>query len=442
MVYVLNKDGQPLMPTNRHGKVRRLLKTKKAKVIKRCPFTIQLLYDTTNHTQDITLGVDAGSKHIGLSATTKNKVLFEADVELRNDISKLLEARYTFRRSRRNRKTRYRKKRFDNRVSSKHKGWLAPSIEHKIQSHFAMVEKLHRILPVTKIVVETASFDTQLLKAQLEGKPIPEGTDYQNGELAGWNIREYIFHRDNYTCQWCKGKSKDPVLVTHHHAYWKGDHTNKPSSLITLCNTCNDSKYHKKEANRLWGWEPKITNSYKHAVFMGVMRWTFYNRLKEIYPNVSMTYGYITKNTRIENNLPKAHYVDARCISGHPEAKSNGEYFYYKKVRCHNRQLHKANTLKGGIRKRNQAEYTVKGFRLFDRVEYKNNEYFVFGRRASGFFDIRTLDGQKVNKGSISFKKLKLKETSKTYLIERRMADTGVSLAPLTTEVTSLRQTG
>ena len=174
---------------------------------------------------------------------------------------------------------------------------------------------------------------------------------------------------------------------------------------------------------------------------MGVMRWTFYNRLKEIYPNVTMTYGYITKNTRIENNLPKAHYVDARCISGHPEAKSNGEYFYYKKVRCHNRQLHKANTLKGGIRKRNQAEYTVKGFRLFDRVEYQNNEYFIFGRRASGFFDIRTLDGQKVNKGSISFKKLKLKETSKTYLIERRMADTGVSLAPLTTEVTSLRQT-
>ena len=383
------------------------------------------------------MGIDAGSKHIGLSATTKNKVLFEADVELRNDISKLLEARHIFRRSRRNRKTRYRKKRFDNRVSSKHKGWLAPSIEHKIQSHFAMVEKVHRILPVTKIVVETASFDTQL-----EGKPIPEGTDYQNGELAGWNIREYIFHRDNYTCQWCKGKSKDPVLVTHHHAYWKGDHTNKPSSLITLCNTCNDSKYHKKGANRLWGWEPKITNSYKHAVFMGVMRWTFYNRLKEIYPNVSMTYGYITKNTRIENNLPKAHYVDARCISGHPEAKSNGEYFYYKKVRCHNRQLHKANMLKGGIRKRNQAEYTVKGFRLFDRVEYQNNEYFIFGRRTSGFFDIRTLDGQKVNKGSISFKKLKLKETSKTYLIERRMADTGVSLAPLTTGVTSLRQTG
>lgn len=168
MVYVLNKNGQPLMPTNRHGKIRRLLKINKAKVIKRCPFTIQLLYNTTNCIQNITLGVDAGSKHIGLSATTKDKVLFEADVELRNDITKLLEARRKFRHSRRNRKTRYRKRRFNNRVSSKHKGWLAPSIEHKIQTHFAMVEKVHKMLPITKIVVETASFDMQLLKAQLE----------------------------------------------------------------------------------------------------------------------------------------------------------------------------------------------------------------------------------------------------------------------------------
>lgn len=431
MVYVLNKNGQPLMPTNRHGKVRRLLKINKAKVIKRCPFTIQLLYNTTNCIQNITLGVDAGSKHIGLSATTKDKVLFEADVELRNDITKLLEARRKFRHSRRNRKTRYRKRRFNNRVSSKRKGCLAPSIEHKIQTHFAMVEKVHKMLPITKIIVETASFDMQLLKAQLEGEPIPKGMDYQKGELTGWNIREYIFHRDNYTCQWCKGKSKDSILVTHHHAYWKGDHTNKPSSLITLCNTCNDSKYHKKEANRLWGWEPKITNSYKHAAFMNVMRWVFYNRLKEIYANVSMTYGYITKNTRIKNNLPKTHYLDARCISGNPKAKSSGEYFYYKKVRCHNRQLYKANTLKGGIRKRNQAEYTVKGFRLFDRVEYQNHEYFIFGRRASGFFDIRNLNGQKVNKGSVSFKKLKLKETNKTYLIERCTVDTRDDLAPL-----------
>ena len=121
MVYVINKNGQPLMPTERHGKVRRLLRNGKAKVIKRCPFTIQLFYDTTDFVQGVTLGVDSGSRHVGLSVTTKGKVLFESDVELRNDIVDLLSTRREARRVRRNRKTRYRKARFLNRVSSKKK---------------------------------------------------------------------------------------------------------------------------------------------------------------------------------------------------------------------------------------------------------------------------------------------------------------------------------
>ena len=141
MVYVLNKNGQPLMPTNRHGKVRRLLRDKKAKVIKKCPFTIQLLYEVSNFIQEITLGVDSGSKHIGLSATTKEKVLFEADVELRNDIVENISTRREYRRSRRNRKTRYRKVRFNNR--KKKENWLAPSIQQKIDSHLTMIEKVN-----------------------------------------------------------------------------------------------------------------------------------------------------------------------------------------------------------------------------------------------------------------------------------------------------------
>ena len=190
MVYILNIDGQPLMPTNRHGKVRRLLKNGQAKVISRCPFTIQLLYETTNHTQPISLGIDAGSKTIGLSATTETKVLFEAKVTLRNDIVDLLSTRREQRRTRRNRKTRYRKCRFQNRVHSKQKGWLAPSIENKISTHLTMVNKVHKILPITRIVVETAAFDTQLLKAREEGNPLPQGTDYQQGEQLGfWNVR-------------------------------------------------------------------------------------------------------------------------------------------------------------------------------------------------------------------------------------------------------------
>ena len=412
VVYVLHQNGQPLMPTKNHAKVRRLLKQQKAKVIRRCPFTIQLMYDTKQHTQPITLGVDAGSKHIGLSATTKETVLYEADVELRNDIVELLSTRRENRRTRRNRKTRYRKARFLNRVHSKNKGWLAPSIEHKIQTHLTVVEKVHKILPVSKIIVETASFDIQKIK-----NPTISGTDYQQGEQLGfWNIREYVFYRDGHTCQCCKGKSKDKILNIHHIESRKigGD---APNNLITLCETCH-KKYHKGEISL-----PKIIKRgmvFKDAAFMGVMRWSFYNRLKEIYPKVSMTYGYITKNTRVTNGLPKAHSIDARCISGNPLAKSDGIYYYLKKVRCHNRQIHKMSILKGGVRKRNQAPYIVKGYRLFDKVRYQDNEYFIFGRRSSGFFDIRTLDGVKVNKCSISYKKLKLLGTKKYYLTERR----------------------
>ena len=154
MVYVLNINGQPLMPTNRYGKVRRLLKDKKAKVVNRCPFTVMLLYEVDDITQPITLGVDSGSKHIGLSATTDSKVLFEADVTLRNDIVENLSTRRESRHTRRYRKTRYRKPRFNNRVKSKHKGWLAPSIQNKVDTHLSMVEKVHKILPITNIIVD------------------------------------------------------------------------------------------------------------------------------------------------------------------------------------------------------------------------------------------------------------------------------------------------
>lgn len=153
---------------------------------------------------------------------------------------------------------------------------------------------------------------------------------------------------------------------------------------------------------------------------MGITRWAFYNKLKELYPNVSLTYGYITKNTRIVNSLSKEHFIDARCISGNPNASSDGIVYYQKKVRCHNRQIHKQKILKGGIHKLNQAPYKVKGYRLFDKVQYQGNDYFIFGRRSNGFFDIRTLDDIKVNKGSLSYKKITFLEISQSFLTEQR----------------------
>lgn len=130
---------------------------------------------------------------------------------------------------------------------------------------------------------------------------------------------------------------------------------------------------------------------------------------------------YLRHTSTNVNNLPKEHYVDARCISGNPTAKPLGYYFYQKKVRCQNRQIHKANFLKGGRKKLNQAPFLVKGFRLFDLVEYQKDLYYIFGRRDSGFFDIRKLDGTKVNKGSINCKYLRLVDKRKSILIEKRM---------------------
>lgn len=410
MVYVLDINGHPLMPTERHGKVKHLLKNGKAKVVKRCPFTIQLLYKSLTYTQSIILGVDAGSKHIGLSATTNDKEFYASDVELRTDIVKLISKRRELRRSRRNRKTRYRQARFDNR--KRKDGWLVPSISQKIKCHIKVVENVHKILPITNIVVETASFDIQKIK-----NPNIKDTEYQQGEqLDFWNVREYVLFRDEHICQCCKGKTKDKILNVHHIESRKTG-GNAPNNLITLCETCHKG-YHNGTV-RL----PKTIKRgiiFRDAAFMGIMRWAFYNKLREKYKNVSMTYGYITKNTRIENKLPKKHYVDARCISGHPLAKPSEMIYYQKKIRCHNRQLFKINTLKGGTRKRNQSERVIKGYILFDKVKYQGKEYFVFGRRISGFFDIRELNGNKVNKGSINCKKLKLIERCSGYLIELR----------------------
>lgn len=413
MVYILNKDGQPLMPTDRHGKVRRLLKSDKAKVVKRCPFTIQLLYNSTDYTQEISLGIDAGSKHIGVSATTQNRVLYEADVELRNDIVNLLSTRRQNRVNRRSHKTRYRKPRFNNRVSHKKKGWLAPSVRQKINTHLTVVAKVHQILPITRIIVETASFDIQKIK-----NPDISGAEYQQGEqLDFWNVREYVLFRDGHICQCCKGKSNDRILNVHHIESRKIG-GNSPNNLITLCETCHTG-YHRGTVKL-----PKTIHrgmSFRDASFMGIMRWSFYDELKTLYPDVNLTSGYITKSIRIKNNLSKEHYIDARCISGHPLAVSDGTYYYQKKVRCHNRQIHKSTILKGGVRKRNQAPYFVEGFRLFDKVMYEGQECFIFGRRSTGRMDLRLLDGIHIN-ASVSYKKLKLIESRKNYITERRRA--------------------
>lgn len=419
MVYVLSASGIPLMPTQRYGHVRRMLRDGKARVVKRTPFTIQLTYESTTYTQPVSLGIDTGSKHIGISAATENKELYAGEVELRDDVSGNLAARRQYRRERRSRKTRYRKPRFDNRIRSKHKGWLAPSVEAKIGTHMRVIRDVCRILPAGRITVETAAFDTQKMR-----DPEISGIEYQQGTLMGYEIREYLAEKFGHKCCYCGKPQGNGIRFEVEHLTPKArGGSDRITNLGWSCHDCNEKKG--TMTCEEFG-HPEVRGEaeagMKHAAHMSIMRWTLYRRLKTLYGNkLHMTYGSTTSYRRNTADLQKTHVNDARCISGHPDAAPCGEVFFQKKVRCHNRQIHKTKIYRGGVRKRNQASYIVKGFRLFDKVEYMGQECFVFGRRSSGYFDIRRLDGTKVHAG-VSYKKLRFLETRHAILIERRTA--------------------
>lgn len=417
-VYVLNMRSEPLMPCSTR-KARLLLKKGKARVVKRTPFVIKLLHGSAGYKQPVVLGVDAGSRHVGLSACTENRELYKEELNPRNDVVELLSARRQYRCSRRNRKTRYRAPRFDNRVHSKHKGWLAPSVEVKIQEHITVIKRVCRILPVTLIRVETAEFDTQRLKAMLEGKPLPVGTDYQLGEMYNeYNVRQYILKRDNYTCQHCGAHptEKKPVRLHVHHLESRQTGGNAPNNLIVLCEHCHKA-LHEGKIKLQDG--KKRGKPLRDAAFMGIMRSTLLARLKtELSVPVQQTYGYITKMLREKNHVEKSHTNDARCIAGSPKATPCDTTLCTRALRHHNRQIHKAKILKGGIRKRNQAPYLVKGFRLWDKVRYGSEECFITGRRSSGYFVLKKFNGTVVS-NSASYKKLTLLEAATNYITER-----------------------
>ena len=422
LVYVQNQNGKPLMPTRDNRLVRILLSKKKAKVVRMSPFTIRLKIRTKEYRQKIVLGIDAGSKYIGVSASTETEELFCAEMQPRNDVVDLLSTRRELRRSRRGRKKRYRAPRFNNRTHSKHKGWLAPSIEVKIHNHIQVIKMAMSILPISKVIVETAEFDIHRLKAMLEGKPLPVGTDYQKGEMYDhYNVRQYVLWRDGYTCQCCGAHStpkKQMKLETHHKESRKtgGD---APNNLITLCVACHDAitdgKMELPKKLRKRG------SSLRDAAFMGIMRKTLLERLRKEFPAVQIeeTYGYITKCVREQNGIPKSHTSDAKCIAGVPLAVPVSEVYLVKPVRRHNRQLHKQNPSKGGVRKANQCPKYVKGFMLYDLVRMPSGELgYIFGRRSSGSFAVRTLSGRKISDG-ISCKKLQLIEHPRSLLIEK-----------------------
>jgi hypothetical protein len=329
MVYVISQEGIPLMPTEKHGMVRHFLKEGLAKVVRRKPFTIQLQYRSKTYTQPVTYGIDSGYSYVGYSAVANKKELISGVLTLLKDMSERLKKRRDYRRLRRTR-LRYRKSRFDNR--KKPDGWLAPSIQHKFDSHIRFINLLRTFLPLTTINIEVGNFDTQKIK-----DPNISGVGYQNGEQKDFfNLREYILYRDNYKCQLC-GRDDLP-LVVHHIGYWKGDRTNRPDNLITLCTQCHSPANHAQNG-KLYGMK-SVTRTLKEATFMSTVKQKLANELSKTF-NVNVTYGYETKAKRIALGLDKTHYNDAFVIAGGTKDHKRVEPINFVQTRRNNRSLEK-----------------------------------------------------------------------------------------------------
>ena len=390
-VYVLNKDGQPLMPTLRFGKVRRLLKDKKAKVIRRNPFTIKLLYETeTQIVQICTLGVDTGSAHVGTAVYSEGKILYTSQVEIRNDIKSKMDDRRGYRRGRRFRHTRYRKPRFLNRKNSIRKDRFSPTMISKYQSHIREIDFVKSILPISQLVLETGTFNTHLLKNPSLANPKIKHWGYQKGILYGYdNIKAYILIRDKYTCQCCK--TKKGTLHVHHIIYRSKGGSDEIENLITLCETCH-KKLHMGE---LKIFETKLRGTrkgtLKHATQMNSIR----IQLLKHYPDAIETFGYITKENRQALSLSKDHYIDACVIASCGKPFTIKSKTYYKKVVGNGTRI-LAKFRKVPIR---LDRGKIRGFRRYDKVKYRGKEYFIYARSKTGNFCVTDIFGNKPDFG-------------------------------------------
>lgn len=299
IVYVLSIDGKPLMPCT-PSKARKLLKNNKAKVLRRFPFTIQLNFECENQIQEITFGIDAGYSNVGFSAVTEKKEVASGTLKLDDKTSSRLTEKSMYRRGRRNRHHWYRKPRFLNR--KKKQGWLPPSTQRRYDTHLRLLKLYESILPITKIIVETANFDIQ----KINNTDI-KGTDYQQGDMYGYqNVRSYLMAREHGLCQLChKEFGKGNPSHIHHVKERSEGGTNSPKNLAILHKKCHE-KLHKK------GLKLSAPKTLKAETFMSIIQHRFF---KDI-PNVEITFGYKTFIDRINLKLEKTHFNDAFVICG------------------------------------------------------------------------------------------------------------------------------
>jgi len=384
MVYVINQNNESLMPCS-NTIARLLLKQGKAKVKRKTPFTIKSTYLTTNYTQELTLGIDTGSGYIGSSVVNdKNEVIYLSQTEIRNDIADKMTQRSKYRRSRRNRKTRYRKPRWLNRKNSIKKDRFSPTMTSKIDSHIKEINYVKSILPTTKLILETATFDPHALKNPnvLNNKWL-----YKKGINYGFaNTKAYVLTRDAYTCQHCKGKSKDSKLEVHHIIFRCNNGSDEQANLICLCKTCHDKLHDEKIQLKLNG---KKQTQLKHATQMNSIRIQLLKRL-----DCEETFGFITKEHRQLMGLVKEHYMDAAAIAsqGRHINFTTNNILYKKCVSDGDYQQTK------GIRSQQKIPTRkIQGFRKFDKVRYLGNEYFIKGRMSTGYAILMNVFGEKAD---------------------------------------------
>lgn len=298
VVYVISVEGKPLMPC-KPAKAKKLLKSGKAKVVRRFPFTIKLNFRCENITQEITFGMDAGYKEVGISATTEKKELASGTVKLDDKTSSRLTDRAMYRKFRRNRHHWYRKPRFLNR--KKKQRWLPPSTQRKYDTHLRILKLYQSILPITKVIIETANFDIQKIM-----NPEIQGVEYQQGDMYGYqNMRAYLMAREGGKCQLCKDPFTKGSLSHIHHCLERGKQgSNMAKNLAILHEKCH-IKLHKK------GLKISAPKTMKAETFMSIIQ----HRFKKDIPNVEITFGYKTFVDRNKLGLEKTHFNDAFVIA-------------------------------------------------------------------------------------------------------------------------------
>jgi len=312
-VFVLDASKKPLTPC-KPGMAKSLLKAGKAKVFRRYPFTIILNKLVAEKHQGLQLKIDPGSKQTGFALVSLGgEVIFGMVLVHRGQqIKNALERRRTLRRGRRHRKTRYRQPRFLNR--KRKKGWLAPSLMHRVLTVETWVNRLIKLAPIDSIAMELVRFDTQKMVA-----PEISGVEYQQGKLAGYEVREYLLQKFNRTCAYCDGKNL-PLEVEHIQPKSKGG-SNRISNLTLACRPCNEAKgnqdikdFLSEKPNLLQRIRSQAKQPLKDVAAVNATRWKLFETLKATGLPITTGSGALTKYNRCRLDLPKEHWIDAACV--------------------------------------------------------------------------------------------------------------------------------